>query len=337
MGWVSQQKPNPTILGSLRPHLRPYHNWLVVGDWNVPAEDTQDTSLCSSIGGSIVACNCSTFEGGNELDYGISSRNLCSLVSAEVDWGVPFKPHAAVRFSLDAPSGQLALPQLQGFKGSIKEDDPGPVPQRPVELGMIGTVPLRRDSMTVAFAAFTQQAADRHFGEADGRGTHNPTTYKPLMQQASAFPWHGMEAAWWQRLLKILEMKLPPPDKLSLLLQRMPPEARGRTAMGEAVGGTRLRRPTNKSLRDQAVTQACSMRALTPRDFARLIKGLPKKASGIDGWSVDLLKALSEAELADLASVWRSIELGGDLPHQLTFTSFVMLPKSATIERLSGS
>ena len=162
--------PNPTILGSLRPHLRPYHNWLAVGDWNVAVEDMQDTSFCSSIGGSIVAANCSAFEGGNELDYGISSRNLCSLLSAEVDWGVPFKPHAAVRFSLDVPSGQLALPQLQGFKGSIKEDDPGPVPQRPVELGMIGTVPLRQDCMTVAFAAFAQQAADRHFGEADGRG-----------------------------------------------------------------------------------------------------------------------------------------------------------------------
>ena len=98
--------PNPTILSSLRPHL--YHNWLVVGDWNVAVEDV--------------------------------------------------------------PSGQLALPQLQGFKGSIKEDDPGPVPQRPVELGMIGTVPLRQDCMTVACAAFAQQAADRHFGEADGRG-----------------------------------------------------------------------------------------------------------------------------------------------------------------------
>ena len=39
-----------------------------------------------------------------------------------------------------------------------------------------------------------------------------------------------MEAAWWQRLLKILEKKLPPLDKLGLLVQRTPPEARDRTA-----------------------------------------------------------------------------------------------------------
>ena len=65
---------------------------------------------------------------------------------------------------------------------------------------MIGTVPLRQDSMIVAFAAFTEQAADRHFGEADGRGTHNSTTYKSLMQQTA-------------------------PDKLGLLVQsRSKPE-----------------------------------------------------------------------------------------------------------------
>ena len=63
---------------------------------------------------------------------------------------------------------------------------------------------------------------------------------------------------------------------------------------------------------------------------------MPSKAAGMDGWSVDLLKSLDSGEVASLASLWREIEVTGELPTQMTFTAFIMLAKTETIERPIG-
>ena len=63
---------------------------------------------------------------------------------------------------------------------------------------------------------------------------------------------------------------------------------------------------------------------------------MPSKAAGLDGWSVDLLKSLDAGEVASLASLWREIEVTGELPTQMTFTAFIMLAKTETIERPIG-
>ena len=89
-------------------------------------------------------------------------------------------------------------------------------------------------------------------------------------------------------------------------------------------------------LRDRAIRQASALPARTGHDFERIIRGLPRKAAGLDGWSVELLKSLDPGEVASLASLWREIEVTGDIPTQMTFTAFVMLAKNETIERPIG-
>ena len=41
-------------------------------------------------------------------------------------------------------------------------------------------------------------------------------------------------------------------------------------------------------------------------------------------------------EVSSQADLWRQIELSGDVPHQATFTQFVMLPKNELVERPIG-
>ena len=423
--------PNP-ILGYLFPHLRPFNNWLILGDWNFPAEDLASTTLCSQIGGAIVSSGQPTIDTGNELDYAVASRSLCSLLTPSLDWAVPFRPHAAVRFVLDVPAGALPFPQLQGFTGQILTEALD-VEARPVTLGHIGSTPLHDDSATLEFAAFTQQMADCHYGAAGGRGTNNPTVYRPLLQPPKKCPWFGAEAAWWQGLLQAWEHKPPRFPKIIHLLNQAPLAAIERVARefndcgieasspyltlvewtetaltpgrlhtlqrlcmgaiseskeeesksymqwltnGSQKGmrplfralkkpETVLSRPFGDSpaetrpflrlkqwaslwqakgsplappagLKHRATHQAQGRRSLTGRDFKKVIKALPNRAPGLDGWTVDLLKSLSRSELDRLADVWRAIELTGDLPHQVTFTAFTMLPKSQTIERPIG-
>ena len=94
--------------------------------------------------------------------------------------------------------------------------------------------------------------------------------------------------------------------------------------------------PPIPGLKDRATQQAMTLPALSGPAFEKLIRGMPSKAAGLDGWSVDLLKSLDAGEVASLASFWREIEVTGEIPAQMTFTAFIMLAKTETIERPIG-
>ncbi|CAE7669085.1 unnamed protein product, partial [Symbiodinium microadriaticum] len=94
--------------------------------------------------------------------------------------------------------------------------------------------------------------------------------------------------------------------------------------------------PPIPELKERATQQAMALPALGGVEFEKLIRSMPSKAAGLDGWSVDLLKSLDAGEVASLASLWREIEVTGELPTQMTFTAFIMLAKTETIERPIG-
>ena len=63
--------------------------------------------------------------------------------------------------------------------------------------------------------------------------------------------------------------------------------------------------PPISGLKERAIRQAMALPALGGCEFEKLIRSMPSKAAGLDGWSVDLLKSLDVGEVASLASLWR--------------------------------
>ena len=94
--------------------------------------------------------------------------------------------------------------------------------------------------------------------------------------------------------------------------------------------------PAIPGVKERATRQAEALPAISGFEFEKLIRSMPSKAAGLDGWSVDLLKSLDSGEVASLASMWREIEVTGETPTQMTFTAFIVLAKTETIERPIG-
>ena len=447
--------PNPQIIARLLPLLKQGANWIVAGDWNYPSQEMEETSLPENFRGKVVAPGVATISTGNCLDFAVASSRVAPLLQCSANWNVPFRPHAAVAFRLAISGGQVPLPQLSAFEGSLrpKEKDqretgtavpsgntPSPSStsgerKEPAPLlGCFGRTWLASTPANVRFARFTTSVAERHFTKPGGRGCARPIIHKPLMQPKAGLPWYGQEAAWWQKLQQAWEPPVAPssrfqalrsccPDPTSANLTQAlasagivhpspvdflcsPPgntgefskvrtvvkagcsqavaEARNRETqdyqrwlLGASVKGMkplfravkkqeavvvrpflnepaearpflRLRQwarlwdaqgtppPPISGLKERAIQQAMALPALGGCEFEKLIRSMPSKAAGLDGWSVDLLKSLDAGEVASLASLWREIEVTGELPTQMTFTAFIMLAKTETIERPIG-
>ena len=447
--------PNPQIIARLLPLLKQGANWIVAGDWNYPSQELEETSLPMSFRGKVVAPGEATISTGNCLDFAVASLRVAPLLQCSANWSVPFRPHAAVAFRLSTSGGQVPLPQLSAFEGSLRPSEkekratgqlapseetssPSSATAESTEpmalLGCFGRTWLASTPANLRFAHFTTSVAKRHFTKPGGRGCARPIVHKPLMQPKAGLPWYGHEAAWWQKVQQAWEPPLAPssrfqtlksccPDPASASLTQAlacegivhpspvdylcsPPvdaseqakvrtvvkagcsqavaEARDRETLdyqrwllGASVKGMkplfravkkqetvvvrpflnepaearpflRLRQwarlwdaqgtppPAIPGLKERATRQAEALPAINGFEFEKLIRRMPSKAAGLDGWSVDLLKSLDSGEVASLASMWREIEVTGEIPTQMTFTAFIMLAKTETIERPIG-
>ena len=86
-------------------------------------------------------------------------------------------------------------------------------------------------------------------------------------------------------------------------------------------------------LRYEGVVQARQWEDLDPHEVMKQLRRLPQKASGPDGVSYSLLKALPIEGVSDLCNMYRRWELDGRLPDQVRTTLVLLLPKKADIER----
>ena len=87
------------------------------------------------------------------------------------------------------------------------------------------------------------------------------------------------------------------------------------------------------SLKHEAQTQAKTIEPLTIGHLARVLKGLPDKASGPDAVSTQLLKAVPPLSLAPLLQLFHTMEEQAELPTQMQMHMVVMLPKNQNTER----
>ena len=62
---------------------------------------------------------------GSEIDYAVASAAIACCIQVEVDWEVPFKPHAAVKYTVHKGGINLPVPQAPRFTpepGDIQAD-----------------------------------------------------------------------------------------------------------------------------------------------------------------------------------------------------------------------
>ena len=193
--------PNPQIIARLMPLLKQGANWIVAGDWNYPSPEMEETSLPENFRGKVVAPDEATISTGNCLDFAVASSRVAPLLQCSANWNVPFRPHAAVAFRLAISGGQVPLPQLSAFEGSLRpkeKDQKGtgiaapsgraPPPsstsgerQEPTPgLGCFGRTWLASTPANDRFAHFTTSVAERHFTKPGGRGCARPIIHRPL-------------------------------------------------------------------------------------------------------------------------------------------------------------
>ncbi|CAE7387603.1 unnamed protein product [Symbiodinium sp. CCMP2592] len=181
--------------------------WLVAGDWNNPIQDLLATRLEEVTHGRFLGTG-PTAATDREIDYlFVSSPAVASLTLAQ-DWVVPFKPHCALRATLQLSSLQLPYPQLATFC----EVFPDPLPFQPsvpspspvAEVNLLGLTST--DQLTLDFAELSSFLEASHGFPDRGRGAFVPILHKPLVQGHSvAFAWKGQLPSLVSAVLHLLD------------------------------------------------------------------------------------------------------------------------------------
>ena len=184
---------NSKILGWLAGQLETLPcSWMIMGDWNVDAAEIQQLSFGEAVQGEWLVTGQATIQTGNELDFVLVSASLRSLVQQQVEWKVPFRPHAAVFQNLQWWQGQV--PILQVDKQSVTEANP-----RPLEVQVL-MENLTHDEHSRRFAACTAKL-DSGLGQESSKSRQVRCVRQPLLApQSQGWKWAGGSASLLVRL-----------------------------------------------------------------------------------------------------------------------------------------
>ena len=196
----TRRQPNGEILQEICAIVKPYRNFIIMGDWNSSPQEIANCGLLQGTGGGLIHAGEATVDSGGCLDFAVVSRSLSGLSTCNLDWQCPFKPHAGFFLTVDVTQACIPVPQLRGFGQPTSQhgQDEGQ--------GMLGDVPIPRKGITEVFIHFTRQVELAQFGKVQGRGFYNPIVLTPLAKQTSSVKWFGLATATWDRILKLLSL-----------------------------------------------------------------------------------------------------------------------------------
>ena len=196
----TRRQPNGEILQEICAIVKPYRNFIIMGDWNSSPQEIANCGLLQGTGGGLIHAGEATVDSGGCLDFAVVSRSLSGLSTCNLDWQCPFKPRAGFFLTVDVTQACIPVPQLRGFGQPTSQhgQDEGQ--------GMLGDVPIPRKGITEVFIHFTRQVELAQFGKVQGRGFYNPIVLTPLAKQTSSVKWFGLATATWDRILKLLSL-----------------------------------------------------------------------------------------------------------------------------------
>ena len=91
--------------------------------------------------------------------------------------------------------------------------------------------------------------------------------------------------------------------------------------------------PVIPELRQQAIVESGRLAPVTFSSLHRVLKTLPKKAPGPDGWTNGLLRKLPRPAIEDLLQLFKVVESTGLMPQQWRTSQIALLVKNQDIER----
>eukprot|EP00439_Symbiodinium_sp_Y106_P087206 s720_g42.t1 len=88
-----------------------------------------------------------------------------------------------------------------------------------------------------------------------------------------------------------------------------------------------------EELKQRARLQARELQPLDATTVERYMRKTPLKASGPDGWTPQMARALTSEQCDHLATLFRRAELSGEFPQQWSATLVILLAKNPEVER----
>ena len=200
-----QSPVNSEILSHLIPFLKSVKgSFFVAGDFNDDLETLISTQIAEEARGVWLGPGEATITGGGQIDLALVSTSLAPITTVSLDWTTPFKPHAALWWSLDLGAVSTLVPQLSVFRPC----EPNPQPFEPCRSRRpLVLLDLPVDTqLTQAFADLSLAAELSVFGASQGRGTVVERKCRPLQFQGiPQNAWGGRTASLWSRFLSWLK------------------------------------------------------------------------------------------------------------------------------------
>ena len=137
---------------------------------------------------------------GTVIDFALASAAIASCIHVEVDWEVPFKPHAAVKYTVHKGGINLPVPQAPRFTpepGDYQEDQEA---QEVTQVTALFENP-RTHPPDVRWGSCIHKLETQLSMDQQGRSWCFPVVRKPLVQPTSPQKqWNGGKVAYWERM-----------------------------------------------------------------------------------------------------------------------------------------
>ena len=161
--------------------------FLVTGDWNCQPEDLPEAEPTISTGGT--------------LDYAVCHPRLLPITTCEVLWDTPFRPHAAVQYSLQLVAAHQPMLQALSFSKESCQHVPIERPEDPQKCIML-MEPASTAQVDATWAGFMPWAETTVCADGpQGRGWNARCSLAPLLPSHPPLPeWKGASTAYWMRI-----------------------------------------------------------------------------------------------------------------------------------------
>ena len=174
---------NAAVLAQLLPFLASVRgSFLVAGDFNDDFDTVSSTNMALESKGTWKAPEGPTIASGGCIDFGIISRSLSPVVTVDLQWLTPFKPHAALVWEFKVSDTQLHMPQARSFKPQPVQPQPFNKVACTQKLHVLG-LSLKNKELAQNFADLSCAVELSVFGRTQGRGVHIPVVRQPLQIQ----------------------------------------------------------------------------------------------------------------------------------------------------------
>ena len=208
---------NPSLLAALALFLQELRlPWIVVGDWNCTHEELASSGFLQSVHGRLLAPLEATTSQGSSIDFGVVCAKLAGCVSVVTEWNVPFKPHAALLFTVHKTGASLPVPQPPKFV-EAPGDNQGEGGEKDINEVLAMFEPPNKKEQDVQWGrTVARLEADLQMTGKGRGGWCFPVKREPLVEPtAPDKAWQGGKVAFWERIQLWIQQRQERPLKPS--------------------------------------------------------------------------------------------------------------------------